>query len=1501
MMRDSLFLVFVCLCLRVTLHAVKVNTANGLINLFSNKGGVLKDNIELTADLDFSDSRLTLPLGASKNGDCEVYSGVFQGNGHSIKGLGMNNTNNGGYNHAGLFCKLRDATIENLVIDSSCNFTGYQSGGLTVTASGSLIIRNVRNEAFVSGQEWAGGLIGYVKEREKQNVSVSFENCVNNGTVFVNGDDTVNNHDEDANDVNYIGSGGFVGYILSDSEVKVTFSSSINYGNISGMNNNDCATFIGGFAGAIFNTDKISLGECNNHGSIALFVKNCSNNGHIKGSEIEKSTSAGFIGIMMCNGHMTFEDDTNSQSVEGGSIASGFLGGAGNAGKISFSHCTNDGNVSINYDDGVAAGFVGGIYISESELTISNCTNNGNISGTQQNGTFAGFVGGIYSESGLNISNCQNNGNILGNNKCLSGGFIGQCFSSFSITQSHNSGTVRGGFIGGFIGTAFLGDKSSNDMRVEIKNCQNNGTVDLCFSSEDNFVGGFIGYIMFQYLNGNVEIDSCNESGHITSFSDTGSVGGMIGKVTFRYEDNDYHNKDGTFINQVIITSSTLNQEMTIDCQGCAVGGAIGNILSENPYQTNAIYVSVTGYQDMNVTCKGCSVGGLIGTVNDTVHTTVTITGSSINGSFDVTSENMDHSATGGLIGSATNNNELTLSISNSMSNSTFSTNKVDKVGGIIGTYSNNKNTIEGATLNLNNVQNYGNITSTDFSIVGGIIGFIFNIQSITVTGCSNHGNVSTESKVGTNSVVGGIIGSFTDSMNIIIKPTITIENNENYGTIDVESIGTMSVGGIVGSIHDVLSPKVIITHSSNNGLLIHAKTKSVHIGGLIGNVTNNGDLTLTMSHCSNNATLNSPGDSSGGGLVGEINGNAKYNIQITECTNHGNVITFGKQNSVSGLIGSVGRNRIGTITLESLTNNGKVSVKENCYKSYLGGVFGSVVQNPQMDIKIQTSSNYGTVETCGDCQAVSGGLCGFIDLVDDGISFTLKIENCINSGSIISSKAIETTSCGLFCVSSESFLSNRNVEVKNSVNKGEVVGKTTFGIGSRATSVENVVSMGVIDENQGDPCFSSCPTAHFLFVLSGLGSSSINGATVFYKKAGHFITKDGLQVDELLNEQAMDKHFQMVWDKQLYLTKGIHVQVSQPVDEAFVVVYGTKMERLKQKFDNSESFYYVNDSNHQVIVNSTEFFVDTIVLLCHNITFEHDLKSHVLVQHNKSLKNSIPSIPAHYLNDTIFSLTNKQNKSDKYYDDTPPIVHDVTLEVKAACDKLNKEVCQEKNITTCMVIGGKCKEKSVMIPVIVVCSVAALLCIGAAIFVMITWFKPKNSGPGSVGLLPTVKVSINGKKKLLLIDKEIGRGKFGIVFLAHSRGIHSQYAVKIIQTVSRQESRQVDKEVKVMEHLDTQFVVVVYGSLRTKTSLTIAMEYCASGSLQTVLDEGRLQQNACIPMLLDIAKAMAYLHSQNIIHRDLKPGNVLVFSTDPHDHPMAKFVSFISNTECCD
>ena len=236
--------------------------AYDLISLFKNAtGNTLQTDIEVTADLDFSSSNLRRPLGAFSNGTCVSFSGVFQGNGHSIKSLKMNNQNNEGYKHAGLFCSLMNAIVENIIIDSSCSFTGYSAGALSVSVNGSLTVKHTTNNATVSGTENVGGFVGYVQDLKQPTVT-SFEDCVNNGIITASG----------------YGVGGFVGNIIENTNMTITISNSINCGNATGR------SFVGGFVGRIW--------FISGSYSITLEIMNSVNKGSVSSTE---GMAGGFV------------------------------------------------------------------------------------------------------------------------------------------------------------------------------------------------------------------------------------------------------------------------------------------------------------------------------------------------------------------------------------------------------------------------------------------------------------------------------------------------------------------------------------------------------------------------------------------------------------------------------------------------------------------------------------------------------------------------------------------------------------------------------------------------------------------------------------------------------------------------------------------------------------------------------------------------------------------------------------------------------------------------------------------------------------------------------------------------------------------------------------------------------------------------------------------------------------------------------------------------------
>jgi predicted Ser/Thr protein kinase len=72
-----------------------------------------------------------------------------------------------------------------------------------------------------------------------------------------------------------------------------------------------------------------------------------------------------------------------------------------------------------------------------------------------------------------------------------------------------------------------------------------------------------------------------------------------------------------------------------------------------------------------------------------------------------------------------------------------------------------------------------------------------------------------------------------------------------------------------------------------------------------------------------------------------------------------------------------------------------------------------------------------------------------------------------------------------------------------------------------------------------------------------------------------------------------------------------------------------------------------------------------------------------------------------------------------------------------------------------------------------------------------------------------------------------------------------------------------------------------------------LAYEFCEGGSLLDLLaDSSRYYEY--LPIALDIASGMAYLHSRNLIHRDLKPSNILM--TNENRAKVADFGMSVAN-----
>lgn len=138
-----------------------------------------------------------------------------------------------------------------------------------------------------------------------------------------------------------------------------------------------------------------------------------------------------------------------------------------------------------------------------------------------------------------------------------------------------------------------------------------------------------------------------------------------------------------------------------------------------------------------------------------------------------------------------------------------------------------------------------------------------------------------------------------------------------------------------------------------------------------------------------------------------------------------------------------------------------------------------------------------------------------------------------------------------------------------------------------------------------------------------------------------------------------------------------------------------------------------------------------------------------------------------------------------------------------------------------------------------------------------------------------------------------IGGGTFGAVYAAINLDSNLLMAVKEIRLQDPQLipkiAQQIRDEMGVLEVLDHPNIVSYQGIEVHRDKVYLFMEYCAGGSLASLLEHGRVEDETVIMVYaLQLLEGLAYLHQAGIVHRDIKPENILL------DHNgIIKYVDF--------
>ena len=131
-------------------------------------------------------------------------------------------------------------------------------------------------------------------------------------------------------------------------------------------------------------------------------------------------------------------------------------------------------------------------------------------------------------------------------------------------------------------------------------------------------------------------------------------------------------------------------------------------------------------------------------------------------------------------------------------------------------------------------------------------------------------------------------------------------------------------------------------------------------------------------------------------------------------------------------------------------------------------------------------------------------------------------------------------------------------------------------------------------------------------------------------------------------------------------------------------------------------------------------------------------------------------------------------------------------------------------------------------------------------------------------------------------IERELGRGGMGVVYLARDVRLNRRCALKMILAGAHSGSTEIDRfriEALAIARLQHPNIVQIFEIGEHDGRPYMALEFCAGGSLDAKLREHPLQPMEAARLVQTLARAMHAAHEARIIHRDLKPANVLLAS----------------------
>ncbi|BBM84885.1 protein kinase domain-containing protein [Candidatus Uabimicrobium amorphum] len=141
---------------------------------------------------------------------------------------------------------------------------------------------------------------------------------------------------------------------------------------------------------------------------------------------------------------------------------------------------------------------------------------------------------------------------------------------------------------------------------------------------------------------------------------------------------------------------------------------------------------------------------------------------------------------------------------------------------------------------------------------------------------------------------------------------------------------------------------------------------------------------------------------------------------------------------------------------------------------------------------------------------------------------------------------------------------------------------------------------------------------------------------------------------------------------------------------------------------------------------------------------------------------------------------------------------------------------------------------------------------------------------------------NLNDLKKLgrFAIEKEIGSGGMGVVYLAKDTIDESTVALKVISgkcAADKNYLQRFHKEARLLAEVNNPYVANMLEINREKNIHYLVMEFIAGDNVSNLLKKHqKLSEKQALCIIADVIRALAIAHEKQIIHRDIKPANII-------------------------